>query len=608
MKLNVIATMMLASAGLLMTGCGSDSNGSNSSGSTAQTPPTDSTGSNPPPTEGTAPPQTEGSNPPQTGGTTPPQTDGNTPIEEGTTPLNGVAQLKITDVNHLAITNAELQILPATEWRSDVNSAGNQPSGLIDQTLFLQYDQLPTLQDFAKAKQFKTDKFGISSSVNLAPGTYYLLVKKNNKSVITALLIHPTNTNKNLELNVPLSCESAACTSVETVENAIIGTLVGQVLTQGQPLENAQVSFSGGASTNGAFVTALTDENGYFTLAFNVSADFSEVLKNATLMISAPGYATFTKQVAITASISAGRQFELSPNTETVKSIWRETFEVDSSTRNAWTVTSAFDEVKWSLLQKDHNIQNKDSDRLTFLAPNDETDGKVPNPPQGNYAYWYGNTVAGNYLGKELTYDYTNADGEPIELANFDGGTSIQPNYGALTSPAIDLSSAQKPLSLSFKTWWEIESVNPSSRGYDTMDIEVSVGGGEFKKLARLNPLSDPQTDYNRSPIPFSNFGFNLAPQFSQQEGISLDEYAGKSDVRIRFNFNTIDNYYNAFRGWVVDDIVIQNSPSTFPLFESKSEANTEAASFTIMNKAVRTLIQSAPTYRWLVNPPKRTH
>ncbi|RXY96679.1 hypothetical protein, partial [Klebsiella pneumoniae] len=142
-------------------------------------------------------------------------------------------------------------------------------------------------------------------------------------------------------------------------------------------------------------------------------------------------------------------------------------------------------------------------------------------------------------------------EGQPVET-RLNGGTSERAYYGTLTSPVIDLSTTQKPISLSFKTWWEIESVNPSSRGYDAMDVEVSVNGGEFKKLARLNPLSDPQTDYNRWSIPFSNFGFNLAPQFAQQEAISLDEYAGQSNVKIRFKFDTVDQYYNAYRGWII--------------------------------------------------------
>lgn len=233
----------------------------------------------------------------------------------------------------------------------------------------------------------------------------------------------------------------------------------------------------------------------------------------------------------MTSSISGGSQFTLIQNTEATTSIWQETFEEDSATRDEWENASTVEETKWSLLQKNHKIINKDMNRLVTLAPDDSSNGKLPDPAQGNYAYWYGNGVAGSFLNKEASL--LTEEGQPVET-RLNGGTSAQAYYGTLTSPVIDLSTTQKPISLSFKTWWEIESVNPSSRGYDAMDVEVSVNGGEFKKLARLNPLSDPQTDYNRWSIPFSNFGFNLAPQFAQQEAISLDEYAGQSNVKIR--------------------------------------------------------------------------
>ncbi|MEK5750004.1 carboxypeptidase regulatory-like domain-containing protein, partial [Acinetobacter nosocomialis] len=87
-----------------------------------------------------------------------------------------------------------------------------------------------------------------------------------------------------------LTCNNADCETIDPVSEAIIGTLWGQVLWQGQALANTEVSLFGGAATNGAFVTALTDAKGYFSLAFNVSDELGDTLKNATLMISAPGY------------------------------------------------------------------------------------------------------------------------------------------------------------------------------------------------------------------------------------------------------------------------------------------------------------------------------
>ncbi|WP_406612802.1 carboxypeptidase regulatory-like domain-containing protein [Acinetobacter schindleri] len=559
MKLNVIATMLLASTGMIMTGCGSDSGSSGSSTPPSQTTP-----------------------------------------EETVTPANGVERLIITDASHLALADADIRILSAAQWSNNVTSISD--NNTVDHSLFVQYDRLPVINDFSSAREYTTDHLGVSGSVHLAPGIYYILVRKHSETAIVPFIIHPTNTNKELSINVPLTCNNAECETIHPVNEAIIGTLSGQVLVQGQPLANAQVSLSGGAATNGAFVTALTDAKGYFSLAFNVSDELGDTLKNATLMISAPGYISLTKQVAVTSSISAGSQFTLIPNTEATISIWQETFEEDSATRDEWEKVSTVEETKWSLLQKNHKIINKDVNRLVTLAPDDSSNGKLPDPAQGNYAYWYGNSLAGSFLNKEASL--LTEEGQPVET-RLNGGTSEQAYYGTLTSPVIDLSTTQKPISLSFKTWWEIESVNPSSRGYDAMDVEVSVNGGEFKKLARLNPLSDPQTDYNRWSIPFSNFGFNLAPQFAQQEAISLDEYAGQSNVKIRFKFDTVDQYYNAYRGWIIDDIVIQNQPGTFPLYNNNEEVDDEVSMF--VAKAAKALMQSASSSRWIENPPERT-
>lgn len=559
MKLNIIATMLLASTGMLMTGCGSDSGSSGSSTPPSQTTP-----------------------------------------EETVTPANGVERLIITDASHLALADADIRILSAAQWSNNVTSISD--NNTVDHSLFVQYDRLPVISDFSSAREYTTDHLGVSGSVHLAPGIYYILVRKHSETAIVPFIIHPTNTNKELSINVPLTCNNAECGTIHPVNEAIIGTLSGQVLVQGQPLANAQVSLSGGAATNGAFVTALTDTKGYFSLAFNVSDELGDTLKNATLMISAPGYISLTKQVAVTSSISGGSQFTLIQNTEATTSIWQETFEEDSATRDEWEKASTVEETKWSLLQKNHKIINKDVNRLVTLAPDDSSNGKLPDPAQGNYAYWYGNSVAGSFLNKEASL--LTEEGQPVET-RLNGGTSEQGYYGTLTSPVIDLSTTQKPISLSFKTWWEIESVNPSSRGYDAMDVEVSVNGGEFKKLARLNPLSDPQTDYNRWSIPFSNFGFNLAPQFAQQEAISLDEYAGQSNVKIRFKFDTVDQYYNAYRGWIIDDIVIQNQPGTFPLYSNNEEVDDEVSMF--VAKAAKALMQSASSSRWIENPPERT-
>ena len=520
-----------------------------------------------------------------------------------------VEELTLLDVNNIALSGASVQVLSEAEWQK------LQAGSLKASTLAINADDseqlFPPNVDMPQAQAFKGQSFlanaqGIVKLPKLAAGNYFILVTKNGQSAISAFLIHPKNTNKGIVLNVVLNCLDQDCQTLSDapVSDAVIGTLSGQVIFKGQPLANAQVALSGGAATNGAFVSAITDANGYFTLSFNVSNALLEALKNATLTISGAGFNSMTKKVTVIASSASGYQFEVLPETGSADAVWRETFETDSATRNAWTRSQpSVANVDWQLLNKGHNIRNNQVNQRVRLAPNDQSQGKVPEPLQGSVAYWYGDKVNGNFIGA------LNDSSTALEL---DGGTSQYDNTGELISPVINLSQYQAPLSLSFKTWWEIESVNPNNQGFDLMNILVSTdGGNSFKTLARLNPLADPSSAYERAPIPYSNLGFNLAPAPVQQEAISLDEYAGKANVQLKFQFRTVDELYNGFRGWMIDDVVIQKKAGTFPLFDGASfDENSDSFSQDYSAAAAKQagdLLKSTNSYaRWAEVPQRK--
>ncbi|WP_180109261.1 MULTISPECIES: carboxypeptidase regulatory-like domain-containing protein [unclassified Acinetobacter] len=520
-----------------------------------------------------------------------------------------VEELTLLDVNNLALNAASIQILSDEEWQKvqagSLKATINEITADDSEQLFPPINSLPTATHF-KGQSYLANAQGIVKLPKLAAGTYYVLVTKNGQSAVSAFLIHPKNTNKSIVLNVVLNCLDQDCQTLSDapVNDAVVGTLSGQVIFKGKPLANAQVSLSGGTATNGAFVSALTDANGYFTLSFNVSNDLLEALKNATLTINGAGINTITKKVMVIASSASGYQFEVLPETASVDAVWRETFEADSATRNAWTRSQpSVANVDWQLLNKGHNIRNNQVNQRVRLAPNDQSQGKVPEPLQGNTAYWYGDKVNGNFIG---------ALSDSSTAPEFDGGTSQYDNRGELISPSINLSQYQAPLSLSFKTWWEIESVNPNNQGFDLMNILVSTdGGNSFKTLARLNPLADPSSAYERAPIPYSNLGFNLAPAAVQQEAISLDEYAGKANVQLKFQFRTVDQLYNGFRGWMIDDVVIQKKAGTFPLFDGASfDENSDSFSQDYSGVAAKqadTVLKSTKSYaRWAEVPQRK--
>lgn len=520
-----------------------------------------------------------------------------------------VEELTLLDVNNLSLNAASIQILSDEEWQKVQASSLKMATDILtvddSEQLFPPINSLPTATHF-KGQSYLANAQGIVKLPKLAAGTYYVLVTKNGQSTIAAFMIHPKNTNKSIVLNVVLNCLDQDCQTLSNapVNDAVVGTLSGQVIFKGKPLANAQVSLSGGAATNGAFVSAITNANGYFTLSFNVSNALLEALKNATLTISGIGINTITKKVTVIASSASGYQFEVLPETASADAIWRETFEADSATRNAWTVAQpSVANVDWQLLNKGHNIRNNQVNQRVRLAPNDQSQGKVPEPLQGNTAYWYGDKVNGNFIGA------LRDSSTPLE---FDGGTSQYDNRGELISPVINLSQYQAPLSLSFKTWWEIESVNPNNQGFDLMNILVSTdGGNSFKTLARLNPLADPSSEYERAPIPYSNLGFNLAPAAVQQEAISLDEYAGKANVQLKFQFRTVDELYNGFRGWMIDDVVIQKKAGTFPLFDGANfDENSDSFSQDYSGVAAKqagVLLKSTKSYaRWADEPQRK--
>ncbi|HMK38285.1 MAG TPA: IPT/TIG domain-containing protein, partial [Bacteroidota bacterium] len=168
--------------------------------------------------------------------------------------------------------------------------------------------------------------------------------------------------------------------------------------------------------------------------------------------------------------------------------------------------------------------------------------GFLPAPHSGNNAFWYGEDVTGTYIGS----DFTQVIQTPL-----DGGTSNGSNTGSAITPLINLVGQKTPL-LSFWTWWEIEGIATSA--FDLMNVEVSADSGlTWNPLGRglINPLDDDanQDDWKS----YSSGGLGQKGKWIQ-EYFDLTGYVG-SVVMIRFRFETLDDEFNGFRGWFIDDI-----------------------------------------------------
>jgi hypothetical protein len=189
----------------------------------------------------------------------------------------------------------------------------------------------------------------------------------------------------------------------------------------------------------------------------------------------------------------------------------------------------------------------------TFDAP-EVSGGTVATPFRADFSGWYGDPETGNYIGAQ------------VEEGTGTGGTSEFPNSGAFLSPELQIPNISgTTVELRFKTWWEIEGVNPGKDGigpFDVMDVFLE-SDGEDSHLAQLNPDEDPdfgETPQDRAAMPYTSGGFNTAPVW-QDVAIDISEFAGQT-VRIRFEFTTGDVNYNGFRGWMVEDVRVSSGTS----------------------------------------------
>ncbi|KAA1151377.1 peptidase [Pseudoalteromonas sp. FUC4] len=341
--------------------------------------------------------------------------------------------------------------------------------------------------------------------------------------------------------------------NLASTEVGAVGSLSGFVVDgNGNPLEGASVRISGGEQTNGFFAASTTDSNGEFAIS-NISKSDSDggEIESFIMEVSAFGYTTSVREEVI---ILAGKErlenFTLVSQNLEEQIIFSDGFEEGE---NSWQFTGFWNQVDLA----NNSITNTLVDGgYTSLAPDEEgPKALLPKASSGNSAWWYGQEDTGTFIGKQYSNDYL-----------LSGGQSEQANSGQLVSPAIDLTSVSAAL-LKFRTWWEIESVNPNENGYDIMEVQISTDSGEtFETLKKLNPFVDPN-EADRKAKPFSSGGYNRKPVWVLEE-LDLTDYVGQSVV-IRFDFQTNDGLYNGFRGWIIDDFEMLGFASDSKMLQS---------------------------------------
>lgn len=327
-----------------------------------------------------------------------------------------------------------------------------------------------------------------------------------------------------------------------------VGSVSGKVTDFGNtPLAGTVVTISGGSQTNGVFAAAETDSNGFYTIeAVPVLDTLGENIVSYTLTAFKDFFTSSSQTgISVTANTNTSN-IDFSLINESVSSvIFSDSFETDKSWTAVISDTITTDTVKWQRTQNPSSIVNSAVSAYVTLPPGDTSGGALPSPPTGSWVMWFGNPSGGNYMGAQVVSDTLKS-----------GGTSesIDGHGGEVDSPLIAIPSASSP-ELRFKSWFEIEGVNPNESGFDRMRIFViSSLNPDGDQILLINPFADPVVD-DRDDKPYTSAGFNKVPIWVPYS-VDLSAYKGLN-IRVVFIFDTEDFLYNGFRGWLIDDVII---------------------------------------------------
>jgi hypothetical protein len=105
------------------------------------------------------------------------------------------------------------------------------------------------------------------------------------------------------------------------------------------------------------------------------------------------------------------------------------------------------------------------------------------------------------------------------------------------------------------------------------MNVYVSTDGGTtWEEVVSMNPINDVDGEAYK---PYSSGGLGEVGQWIHTEA-DLSAYVG-STINIKFYFDTVDEKYNGFRGWLIDDVRVTNDVSVKPSFDSQTAQASES-------------------------------
>ncbi len=383
----------------------------------------------------------------------------------------------------------------------------------------------------AAIAQATTDASGNYVVTAIAPGTYNMTVSKDGyqNQIASAVVVG----------NVSIPEVFVGFMPVDNSITVPVGAICGIVIdANGNPVANATIAISAedASLTNGYFASGVTDALGKYAIgAVPIeSAVSGGVIPAFKIKAIKDNFVDVKHNVNIVQNSLVVGNVDLVNQNVPGNTVFTEGFEAKAE----WTW-----EGFWHLQGNASILNSNVTSEYVKLAPNDNSAGYIPSAYAGMYCAWYGQESTGSFIGEASAGQ-----------SQWSGGTSTSSNMGTLVSPPVDLAGLDQA-SLSFWTWFEIESVNPNASGFDIMEIYVIDVATQIEtSIGRLNPYSDPVLD-DRAALPFTSGGFNKAPLWTLAE-YDLTDFAG-ANIQLKFEFRTVDGLYNGFRGWFLDNVLV---------------------------------------------------
>jgi parallel beta-helix repeat protein len=200
---------------------------------------------------------------------------------------------------------------------------------------------------------------------------------------------------------------------------------------------------------------------------------------------------------------------------------------------NISTVTVEGNDIKWNIESGINNdevnatiINNTISFNGVDLLFSDDIENGENGWAVSGDGHW--EIVEDNYHSSTHSWRYH------IGNDDYDNGTR---NWGEIKTPSVDLSDVENAV-LTFWSWFETESGRPPNE-YDLRNVTLTVNDVPMETY----PICG---EDNKTWI---------------KHQIDISDYVGEI-INILFEFDTIDEEYNDYQGWYIDDVEVLGAPS----------------------------------------------